>query len=288
MDRRYRAGLPLFRYNRQAPLEVSEVAPPRSEDGIIIHDLSYASPKGGRVPAFLVEPKHRGVFAGLLILHGLDGDRNEFLDLATMYAKVGTVVILIDAPLARPKALARPERFTFTERDRFEQIQLILDLRRAVDLLTERTDVDPAKIGYIGVSYGAAMGGLLAGVEHRIGAYALALGDGGPVEHFAASEQFRQLPADRRERWLKAMEPIEPLYYVRHAAPSALLFQSARQDELVPADAARRFQQAGSKPKEIIWYESTHTLSSDMACDQATWLNSLMGLRVEKDLLPFC
>jgi cephalosporin-C deacetylase-like acetyl esterase len=56
----------------------------------------------------------------------------------------------------------------FDERDRREQIQLIVDLRRAVDLLVARDDVDPDRIGYLGVSYGGAMGGLLAGVEDRV------------------------------------------------------------------------------------------------------------------------
>jgi dienelactone hydrolase len=139
----------------------------RDEGGIVLHGLSYVSPKGGRVPAFLVEPDRRGTFPGLVILHGLEGDRSEFLDLAMRYSAVGMVVILIDAPLARPEASDRPEPLTFTPRDRREQIQLIVDLRRAVDLLSQRPNVDPARIGYVGVSYGAAMGGLLAGIEHQ-------------------------------------------------------------------------------------------------------------------------
>jgi hypothetical protein len=45
------------------------------------------------------------------------------------------------------------------------EVQLIIDLRRAIDLLGGRPDVDPQRIAYLGVSYGGAMGGLLAGDE---------------------------------------------------------------------------------------------------------------------------
>jgi cephalosporin-C deacetylase-like acetyl esterase len=65
----------------------------------------------------------------------------------------------------------------------------MVDLRRGVDLLTQHQKVDPARISYIGYSYGAAMGGLLAGIEPRIKAYGLMVGDGGLVNHFMDGDQ---------------------------------------------------------------------------------------------------
>jgi dienelactone hydrolase len=63
-------------------------------------------------------------------------------------------VIAIDAPFARRSGAP----IAFTRRDRAEQIQLIVDLRRAVDLLRARADVDDDRIAYLGMSYGAVMG----------------------------------------------------------------------------------------------------------------------------------
>lgn len=98
-----------------------------------------------------------------------------------------------------------------------EQIQLIVDFRRAVDLLRARPEIDADRIGYLGVSYGGAMGGLLAGVEDRLSAVVLVVGDGGLVAHFTGAEyeggELVRLDPAARDAWLAAMEPSEPLYY---------------------------------------------------------------------------
>jgi cephalosporin-C deacetylase-like acetyl esterase len=44
-----------------------------------------------------------------------------------------------------------------------------------VDVLLARADVDPARLGALGISYGGASGALFAGVERRVAAYALAV-----------------------------------------------------------------------------------------------------------------
>ena len=99
-----------------------------------------------------------------------------------------------------------------------------MDLRRAVDLLAARPEVDRRRPAYVGVSYGAAMGGLLAGVEGRLKAYVLAVGDGGLVSHFTGPDDTdgprQRLAATDRERWLAAMRPIEPINFVARAAPA--------------------------------------------------------------------
>ena len=44
---------------------------------------------------------------------------------------------------------------------------------REVDLLAARPDVDEKRLGFVGFSFGATLGGILAGVERGIKAYAL-------------------------------------------------------------------------------------------------------------------
>ena len=177
---------------------------------------------------------------------------------------------------------------TFREEDRDHQIQLIVDLRRGVDLLASRADVDTNRIAYVGLSYGAAMGGLLAGVEKRIKAYVLMAGDGGLIEHFCDTAkvpysceafQFESAGSERRlERWLKAMEPIEPIRFVGHAAPAALFFLNGRHDRAVPEADALRYQRAGSEPKRIKWYDSGHQLPPEASRDLVEWLQSQVGI----------
>jgi uncharacterized protein len=206
-----------FEYNDEAPLDV-RVGSSHVEDGVRITELTYASPKGGRVPALLFVPSGTRPFAGLILQHGMPGNKDDFAFEGLEWAKLGAVAIAISAPFDRRGGVP----IDFTRRDRAEQIQLIVDLRRAVDLLRARADVDDARIAYLGFSFGAAMGGLLAGVEHRIAAFVLMSGDGGLVQHLTGPEDETEPPPTlsparrkawlaRRDAWLAAMRPIEPL-----------------------------------------------------------------------------
>jgi dienelactone hydrolase len=216
-------------------------------------------------------------------MHGSSGSRTTMLFLAEELVQTGAVVLTISAPSAR---IPGRDWITFTSLDRDEQIQLMVDLRRGVDLLTQHEKVDPSRIGYIGYSYGAAMGGLLAGLEPRIKAYGLMVGDGGLVNHFMEDGEpvggFERFDAATRESWLEAMEPIEPLYYVSHASPSTLFFQNARRDQSVTEADALAYQAAGSEPKRVEWYDSGHDLPAQAYVDMVKWLAEQIGIDSSK------
>lgn len=218
-----------FDYDDRASLDVRTSGSYRVND-VRVSTLTYKSPKDGRVPALLFVPSGEAPRAGLIVQHGLPSRKEDVAHDAAELASLGAVVIAIDAPFARPNA---GEPVEFTLRDREEQVQLIVDLRRAVDLLRSRADVDPDRIGYLGISYGGAMGGLLAGVEHRIAAFVLMVGDGGLVEHFSGPEDrggpLSPLEPRRRKEWIAAMRPIEPLTWIKRASErtSPLSFRTA-------------------------------------------------------------
>ena len=216
-------------------------------------------------------------------MHGSSGSRESLLPLAKDLIPTGAVVLTISAPSAR---ISGKDWITFTPLDRDEQIQLMVDLRRGVDLLLQQEKVDPARIGYIGYSYGAAMGGLLAGIEPRIKAYGLMVGDGGLVNHFTDGDSpisgFQSVPSAAREAWLKAMRPIEPIHFVSHASPSSLFFQNARRDTLVSEADALAYQAAGSEPKRVEWYDSGHGLPTPAYFDMVNWLEEQIGIDATK------
>jgi len=277
----------VFAYDPQAPLDVQEVSR-RQEEGVTVIDLTYASPMDGRVPATLAVPDGAGPFAGMIYQHGMPSTRQPMIPAAVNYARMGAVVLLIDAPFAR-----RPNGMnvsvTMTEQDRHEQIQLIVDLRRGIDLLLSRPEVDPERLAYVGTSYGGAMGGLLAGVEDRLKAYVLQVGDGGLVTHFTGSEDraaWQSRPEDERRQWVKWMWPIEPIHYVGCASPAALLFQNGTLDTMVPPADGLRYQEAGSEPKTACWYRAGHALDAAAYRDQAEWLSERIGISVKRLEVP--
>ena len=266
-----------FDYDDRASLDVRTSGSYRVND-VRVSTLTYKSPQDGRVPALLFVPSGEAPRAGLIVQHGLPSRKEDVAHDAAELASLGAVVIAIDAPFARPNA-AEPVEFTL--RDREEQVQLIVDLRRAVDLLHSRADVDPDRIGYLGISYGGAMGGLLAGVEHRITAFVLMVGDGGLVEHFSGPEDrggpLSSLEPKRRKEWIAAMRPIEPLTWIKRAS-APLLFLFGRQDQLVPPRDAARYQRAAPGPKQIRWYDSDHFLPPRAWCDAAHFLGRHVGI----------
>jgi hypothetical protein len=77
---------PLFQYDAAQPLDVRSAARD-ARDGVTVSDITYASPKGGRVTAYLVTPSGPGPFAGLLFGHWGGGNRTEFLPEAILYAQ---------------------------------------------------------------------------------------------------------------------------------------------------------------------------------------------------------
>jgi uncharacterized protein len=217
-------------------------------------------------------------------MHGLPGDRSNNTVLARGLIETGTVVLAIDAPFARPEDLGRDGwPLTFTEVDRQEQIQLMVDLRRGVDLLSARADVDPERLAYVDCSYGAATGGLLAGLEPRIQAFSLRVGDAGLVAHFTNADgslfsELENRSAEQRQEWLALMEPIEPIRFVGRAPAGRLFFQNALRDRAVARDDALAYQPAGSEPRRIEWYDSDHFLPTEAFVHMVEWLATMIGI----------
>ena len=267
----------LFAYDANAPLNLQKTVQ-SAINGVEISTISYASPDGGSVTGMMFEPIGRsGLRPGIVLMHGMPGNATQLAGYGTGLAGDGAVVIAIDAPFARRSGPS----VRFIDEDRNEQIQLIKDLQRAVDVLRADPDVDDARIAYHGTSYGGAMGALFVGIERRLKAAALVVPDGGLVSHFTGPEDMdfmASLSCAERNAWLQAMTPIEPIRFIANAPPTALLVQSGRSDELVPAADAEALHAATPDPKTLRWYEAGHGLNQQAFFDRLDWLHEEIGL----------
>jgi fermentation-respiration switch protein FrsA (DUF1100 family) len=273
--------LRLYDYDRSAPLELQETGV-EVRDGVSVHDISYASPRGGRVPGYLVVPPGAGPFAGIIFMHGAGGSRAGVLSQAILYAKTGAVSLAIDAAMCGGRAIPGEQFLDYRqpERTRDAFIQTVVDMRRGVDVLLARSDVDPQRLGYVGGSFGAFVGGVLSGVEKRIRAYALPSGLASINEATVPTVvQARQtIPKDQLEKSFGIIDVVSAVYYVSHAAPAALLLQNGTKDAGVPRESAERLHRAASDPKTVKWYDGGHGLNSQAVLDRAEWLRRQIGI----------
>ena len=277
-----RADGSVFDYDSDLPLELAEDRRISGTSTAVRH-VTYPSPRGGDVSAMIFQPVQEPPRAGVILQHGMPGRKSDMARTARTFACANATAITIDAPFARWETRFR-EPLTCTLQDRDEQIQLIVDLRRTVDVLL--TEIESGPIGYLGVSYGAAMGGLLAGIEHRIAAFALVVGDGGLVAHFTDDEgrplgPLSELSEDQALEWLTAMGPVEPALFIGDASAPILLL-NGREDQLVTEADANAYHQAAGPNHEVIWYDAGHGLNEEAWYEQVRWMGDRLQLDADR------
>ncbi len=278
------AGSEHFAYDPKAPLEAVTTGVEARGD-VVIQDLSYASPKGGRVPAYLVVPAGRGPFAAVVWGHWYWENspmksRRQFLDEAVVLARSGVVSLLTDGPVARPGHV--PDRTPLNVKQFEDLVQQVVDMRRGADLLLARPEVDPRRLAFVGHSYNAAVGAILAGVDRRFKAFVLMAG--------ALSDQV-DYRADVYKRYREKVGPAkfdafvaehawaDPGPYVARAAPAAVFMQFATKEDFLTPARAREYAANVSEPKRFKLYEAPHALNAEARRDRIAFLAELLSVK---------
>ena len=273
-----------FDYDQKAPLEIQEVGVEKRGD-VTIHDLSYASPKGGRVPAYLVVPAGQGAFAAVIWGHWYqDGseflNRKEFLDEAVALAPSGVVSLLTDGPIARPGYVRAKE--PLDESQIGYRVQAIVDMRRGADLLLARPDVDAKRLAYVGHSYNAATGAFVAGIDKRFKAFVLMAGNLSDEVDMKSREfqDFRkQVGAEKVDAFVAKYGWLDQGKYVAHAAPAAVFLQYATKEDFLTPERAREYYALVSEPKSMKIYEAPHALNAEARRDRVEFLVKELNLK---------
>jgi uncharacterized protein len=259
-----------FDYDRDKPLELKERSM-RREAGAVVRDISFQGPAHGEIAAYLVTPEGRPSGPGVLAVHPGPGDRSFFLDDAVRLAGSGVTSLLVEAPWAEGERWGRT--MGEAEHDRREFIGIATDLRRAIDVLSSRPEVDPDRLGYLGLSFGALFGGLLAGMDRRMTHYALLSG----VSSFTDVAAFNlpQMRGGQLDSYRHALAPLDPARFVGQASPAHLLFIYGTQDPF-GREMLAFYADAGSEPKEVVVFDTGHYLNPAARNYAVDWL--LRGL----------
>ncbi|HEX6095396.1 MAG TPA: hypothetical protein VF432_03645 [Thermoanaerobaculia bacterium] len=261
-----------FAYDATVPLNVRQLASATGE-GVRIDEIAYHGADGD-VPATLVAPataKGRG--PAIVFLHWGLGDRHGWLDEAKLLAARGVVSLLIDAPFARPRTRGASPA---ADREVREIVQSVIDVRRGVDLLQARADVDRNRIGYAGLSFGTHVGAIVSSVEPRIRALVLLGGLASNAEEMKKGA----VPAENREaheRAIAAMAELDAEKWIARPRTSAVFLQFAVHDEYISRAQGDRFIEAAGRAALAKWYEGAHELVRASRDDRLQWLAGHLG-----------
>lgn len=266
----------LFDYDRARPLDVKEVGVV-SKDGVTVRDITFACPSGDRTAAYLVGPSGAGkkrpaaLFVHWYDPQSKDSNRTQFLEQASLLARRGAVSLLVATMWSDPAWF----RARDSAKDYDHSVAQVQALRRALDVLLARPDVDPSRVAYVGHDFGAMFGAVLAGVDPRVTAgIALQAGTTSFADWFLLSAK---LTGEARKQFVERLAPLDPVHYVGQAK-APVYFQFATADPYVSKESADAFFAAAREPKEIRWYEGGHGLSPEAVQDRQQWLLARLGL----------
>ncbi len=263
-----------FSYDTSQPFGFQNHGRANKKYPIAIDDVSYRSGKD-RVPGFLLLPPANGKRKrpAVIYLHGSSGDRSTLVVPATWMAGRGAVGLTITAPSATAPTPGGGSPTTELKRDVALEERDVVAVRRAVDLLRSRPDVDPNRIGFVGWSAGARTGAILAGVEPRLRTLVLMSGGAVPIQVYT-----RRAPKQIKKAVGHYLHIVDPLRYLRDGRGPALLLQDGRNDQEVPRSALASFASAAPTGATIRWYNADHPLNAAAYRDQLKWLAQKLGV----------
>jgi dienelactone hydrolase len=254
----------LYGYDRSTPLGFRDYGVVNHGYPVKIHDVSYASPGDGKVPGFLLVPPGKGPFPAVVLMHGSGGTRVDFLVPAAHFARRGFVALTVTSPFDRPPYPNPPNTLAGMRANERNWAQAIVELRRALDLLAARRDVDGRRLGFVGFSLGAEEGAVLAGVDDRLRAVAL-LSCGGTLRFVPP------LSASLRRRAAPLLAKMEPKDLIRYAR-APLLIEDGRFDKVIVRPRLESLIRAAPAPRTVRWYDTGHAVFPTAQKETFAWL----------------
>jgi dienelactone hydrolase len=281
-------------YDTLAPLNLKQ-AGVQDRDGVKVHDISYSSPvgdrgaavgpNGGVVTAYLVVPPGKAPFPAVIYGHWcMPGsekkNRTEFLDEAIVLAHSGVLSLLPDHVSVRPGFIE--DNSPLNEKQIAVEVQQDVNLRRGVDLLVARKDVDPIRLAFVGHSCDAAAGGFLSGIDKRFKAFVIMTGVLSDEVNMTTKEfqNYRQkVGPEKFDAFTARYAWMDAGKYVSRAAPAAMFLQYASEEPFLNGDLAKKYFEIVSEPKKLKVYEAQHALNAEATRDRIGFLAEQLSFR---------
>jgi dienelactone hydrolase len=266
------AGEGAFAYDASQPLAYEDRGVVDPDYPLAVHDIAFRS-GDDLVEGFLVVPPGDGPWPAAIYVHGAGSDRLSMLGPATWLAARGAVTLALTMPSGRLQRPDDPSNLGRLQAHRDLEVRDVLAVRRALDLLEEREDVDSARVGYVGWSAGARTGALLSGLESRLSGIVLVAPGSAPVEEFVAAAADEDKAAVE-----KLLTPVDPLAHIHRADPERLLIQEGERDVVIPRTAIDALIAAAPEGTDVRWYDADHALGPRAYREHLDWLQDKLGI----------
>ncbi len=244
-----------YEYDLEIPLEDS-VGVADTTDMALLYAVTFKSVHNKQVSGILTIPKavNRPIPV-IILLHGL-GDRKtvDYIEAGHQYfVNSGFAVFRIDVDEHGDRKVhdydySLTKGYRYWSRDIISQT--VFDLRRSIDFLKTRPEIDGERIGFFGISLGGIIGTVFSGVDERVKVPIITLAGGNLTLMFgmdALSEETRDF-----------FGIIDPINFVEKISPRPLLMINSENDEVIAPITSKMLYQKADEPKEIIWYPSRH------------------------------
>lgn len=249
-----------------------------ARDAYDVWQLAYPSPVKTALPQNNIIPAEyylpKGLASGVakrpavICMHILGGNFELTQMMCVALASHGIPAIMFKLPYYGERGPAEGPRVMASRPQLFMDAlsQGMLDVRRTVDLLASRPEVDPQHIGITGISLGGIVTATAAGLEPRL-TKAMPILAGGDIAHIimtsrettALKKAIDSLTAEQKKDLAKAVAAVEPLTHASalkaRAQAGNVLMVNADRDEIIPRQCTMRLAEALGIGDRIVWLE---------------------------------
>jgi pimeloyl-ACP methyl ester carboxylesterase len=214
-------------------------------------DVSFLTPEGLELRGWFIPPEAAVDGAVIVFVHGLGSNREDLLDQAALLHKYGYGALLFDL------RNSGESQGTITTLGYLEAG----DVRAAVDYLLSRPDVNPQRIGLLGMSMGGATvlraAARIPEVRAVVAEAAYTSIEDNLAHGVRALTGLPPFPFAPLVAWFGELQSgldirlVRPIDDVGKIAPRPLLLVHGDQDALVPAENAQALYQAAGEPKQV-------------------------------------
>jgi dienelactone hydrolase len=246
--------------------------------GFSVHYLTYPSPvvsdlpQNNTIPAELYLPDGSETWQSprpaVICMHILDGDFQLVRMTCSMLASRGIPALMFKLPYYGERGPEGGTRVLARRPDLFAEAlkQARTEIRRTVDVLASRPEIDGEHIGITGISLGAIVAATGAAEEPRLRRVMLVLGGGDLLKIILHAEEtdglretiqgLSEAEQKRVEEGLREVDPLTHAAKLRDRAKQGrIVMVNAAEDNVVPRHCTERLAAELGIADDVVWLE---------------------------------